>query len=137
VGNYVTTFCRRGPHQLFRSCKQKGYLIFCMCVMVVLIFILSALSCAPLHACLYFVFAFGCFHRVHLCSPPSSGFSARLRALVDPFTAGCPRVGFHWLVGVRSALEWGFILCSWSRYLFVPYPSDYMPVCWLFCLSHR
>jgi hypothetical protein len=31
-------------------------------------------------------FAFGYFHCVHLCSPPLSGFSARLRALLDPLT---------------------------------------------------
>jgi hypothetical protein len=33
-----------------------------------------------------FCFAFSSFCYVYLCSPPSSGFSARLRVLVDPFT---------------------------------------------------
>jgi hypothetical protein len=38
-------------------------------------------------ACMFvFCFTFGYFHHVCLCSPPLSGFSTRLRALINPFT---------------------------------------------------
>jgi hypothetical protein len=84
-----------------------------------------------------FCFAFSYFHCVHLCSPPSSGFSARLRALIDPVTAGRPRVGFCLLIGVCSILVWAFILHLRTHYSFIPYPSDYMFVCWHVCLSNH
>jgi hypothetical protein len=72
-----------------------------------------------------FCFSFGYFHCVHMCSLPLSGFSARLRALIDPLTVGHPHVGFCLLIGVRSALVRAFILFLRTRYSFVPYPSDY------------
>jgi hypothetical protein len=68
VGNYVPTFCQRGPHGLFRACKREGCLIFCMCVVVVLIFVLSTLCCAPSRAFLYFVLLLAIFV-VCICVP--------------------------------------------------------------------
>jgi hypothetical protein len=85
---------------------------------------ICAVLCAFAHV-FVFCFAFGYFRRVHQCSLPSSGFSAHLRALIDPLTVGCPRVGFCLFVGVRSALLRAFILCLNTSYLFIPYPLDY------------
>jgi hypothetical protein len=76
-------------------------------------------------------------HLRTLSSPPLSRFSAHLRVLIDPFTAGRPYVGFRLLIGVCSTLEQAFVLRSRSRYSFVPYPSDYTPVRWHFCLSNH
>jgi hypothetical protein len=84
-----------------------------------------------------FCFAFSYFHHVHLCSPPSSGFSTHLRALIDPLTVGHRCVGFCLLNGVRSALLWAFALRSRTRYSFIPYPSDYTFVRWRICLSNH
>jgi hypothetical protein len=84
-----------------------------------------------------FCFAFSYFHRVHLCSPPSSGFSAHLRALIDPLTVGRPCGGFRLLVGMRSTLLQAFALHSRTRYSFIPYPSDYTFVRWRVWLSNH
>jgi hypothetical protein len=55
----------------------------------------------------------------------------------DPLTVGCPCVGFHLLIGVRSALLRAFALRSKTHYSFIPYPSDYTFVRWHVCLSNR
>jgi hypothetical protein len=107
-----------------------------MCVVVVLIFFIHAVLCAFARM-FVFCFAFGYFCPMHLCSLPSSGFSACLRALIDPLTVGRPRVGFHLLVGVRSTLVQAFVLRSRTHYSIIPYPSDYMFVRWHVCLSNH
>jgi hypothetical protein len=89
-----------------------------MCVVVVLIFVSSAVCCAPSRVCLYFVLLSAIFV-VCICVP-------RLRVLTDPFTMGCPCVGFCLLIGVHSALVRAFVLCSRTCYSFIPYPLDYM-----------
>jgi hypothetical protein len=58
--------------------------MFSVCVVIVLILVSFVLCCTPSHVFM-FCFAFTCSRRVCLCSPPLSGFSAHLRALVDPF----------------------------------------------------
>jgi glycine/serine hydroxymethyltransferase len=90
-----------------------------------------------LHARVLFRFAFSYFHHVHLCSLPSSGFSAYLQVLINALTAGRPCVGFHLHIGVHSTLMRAFVLCSRTRYSFIPYPSDYMFVRWHVGLSNR
>jgi hypothetical protein len=50
---------------------------------------------------------------------------------------GRPCVGFHLLIGVRSALVRAFVLRSRTRDSFIPYPSDYTFVRWHICLSNR
>jgi hypothetical protein len=108
-----------------------------MCVVVVLIFVSSALCCAPSHACMYFVLLSAIFVMCICVPPPLSGFSCHLRALIDQVTVGRPHVGFHLLIGVSSALVRAFILRSRTHYSFIPSPSDYTFVCWHVCLSNR
>jgi hypothetical protein len=105
-----------------------------MCVVVVLIFVSVVLCCAPSCVCLYFVLLSAIFI---MCSPPSSGLLAHLRALIDPLAMGCSRVGFHLLIGVLSAFLWAFILHSRAHCLLVPYPWDYTLVRGHGCLFVR
>jgi hypothetical protein len=137
VGNCVPTFCRRGPHLLFRACNRKGCLIFCMCVVVVLIFVSPALCCAPSHMCFYFILLSAIFI-VCICVPHlRAGFLPAFVLLLIHLLWGGPCVGFRLLVGVRSALVWAFVLRSRTHYLFIPYPSNYTFVRWHVCLSNR
>jgi hypothetical protein len=60
--------------------------MLCVCVVIVMILVLFALRCAP--SCMFmFGFAFTCFRRACLCSPPLSGFSPHIQVLIDPFIA--------------------------------------------------
>jgi hypothetical protein len=100
-----------------------------MCVVVVLIFVLSTLCCAPSRTCLYFVLLSAIFV-VRTCVP-------RLQALIGPLTTGHPRVGFRLLIGVRFALVRAFVLRLRTHYSFIPYPLDYTFVRWHVCLSNH
>jgi hypothetical protein len=86
MGNYVPSLCHRRSRWSFRMCKLERCLMFCVYDVIVLIFVSFVLCCVP--SCTFmFCFTFTCFCRACLCSPPSSGFSARLRVLIDPFIA--------------------------------------------------
>jgi hypothetical protein len=75
--------------------------------------------------CIYFCSAFTCFHRACLCSPPLSGFSVLLRALLDSFTVSSCTTFVHSFIFYRlcAAFAWAFI-----------YPSDYAFVRWGYLL---
>jgi hypothetical protein len=85
---------------------------------------------------IYFCSSFTCFCHTYLCSPPSSGFSTRLRALLDPFTmSSCATFArsfiFHHLC---TAFSWAFVSCLRTQYSNNGYPSNYACVRWGYLL---
>jgi hypothetical protein len=90
--------------------------------------------CAFTH--IYFCSTFTCFCCACLCSPPSSGFSVCLRALLDLFTlssyaAFARSFIFHCMC---AAFAWAFISRSRTRYSNNGYPSNYVFVRWGYLL---
>jgi hypothetical protein len=135
MGNYVPSLCGGGPHWSFWMCKPERCLIFCVCVVIVLIlFFVFVMLWA--FTCVYFCFSFTCFHHVYLCSPPLSGFFARLWALLDLFTTSSCAAFTRSLIFCRlcAAFMRAFVSRSRTRYSVNGCPWDYACVRWGYLL---
>jgi hypothetical protein len=120
-------------------CEQKRCLMFCICAMIVLIFVSPALCCAPSRACLCCMLLSIAFIMRDCVSRLRAGFQPTfVRLLIHLLRIDVlPSCGLSFIHLCVRRLRADFRLHSGTSYSFICYPWDCACVRWFVCLSNR